>query len=49
MTGAGKAVKSKNGAVAVRTKAEGRVTVTLRAAATPAFLAYRTTRTYRLT
>ena len=49
VTGAGKAVKSKNGAVAVRTKAEGRVTVTLRAAATPAFLAYRTTRTYRLT
>jgi len=48
VTGAGKAVKGKNGAVSVRTKAKGRVTVTLSAPATPAFLAYTTSRSYRL-
>lgn len=48
VTGAGKAVKGKNGAVSVRTKAKGSVTVTMSAPATPAFLAYSSTRSYRL-
>jgi hypothetical protein len=48
VTGAGRLVKGRFGKVSVKTKKKGKVTVTLSASATPAFLAFSSSRTYQL-
>lgn len=48
VTGRGKLLKGRGGKVSVRTKKKGKVTVTFAAAATPAFLPFSVSKTYKL-